>query len=142
MYMRGAKKMSGWRMIVTFPVVLCLLLTAGCATTVEDLIRDQRAGVSHVYQVNEEQAWKIAKKVFLMEGIQDWEIEEDRGEHLINYIGVLGVWIFPVDEESTRIIAKKAATPCSPLPDLMDEETFHERFGQAAEIIKAGKTLP
>jgi hypothetical protein len=134
--------MSGLRMIVSLPVFLCLLLTAGCATTIEDLVKDQREGVSRVYDVNEEQAWKIAKKVFLMEGIQDWEIEEDRGEHLINYIGVLGVWIFPVDEESTRIIAKKAATPCNPLPDLMDEETFHERFGQAAEVIKAGKALP
>ena len=140
--MRGTKKIRVPLIFGSLQILLCIALIAGCATTVEDLIRDQRAGVSHVYHVNEEQAWEIARKVFLMEGIQDWEIEEDRQEHLINYIGVLGVWVVPVDEKSTRITAKKAATPCSPLPDLMDEETFHERFAQAAEVIKAGKTLP
>ena len=142
MYMRGTKRIFALKIIVSFQLVLCFLLAAGCATTVEDLIKDERAGVSHVYKVGEEQAWEIARKVFLMEGIQKWEIEEDPGENLINYIGVLAVWIIPVDEDSTRVIARKAATPCNPLPDLLDEETFHERFRSAVEVINAGKTLP
>jgi len=127
-----------------FPVVLIFLslFLSGCATNFEDLLRAEYEGKVRSYPVNEDQAWMIARTVFLWEGAQEAEIAETRAEKTLSWEGVMWARIEPVDETRTRVTVKKAAIPCSPTSPILTEEEFHARFVQAVNILKAGRLLP
>lgn len=122
-------------------LLLCLLLN-GCATNFEDLLRAEYEGKVRSYAVPKEQAWMIARTVFLWQSAQDGEITETKAEKTLHWEGVMWVRIEPVDETRTRVTAKKAAIPCNPTSPILTEDEFHARFGQAVNILKAGKPLP
>jgi len=118
------------------------LLTAGCATTFDDLIRDRYEGRSVVYPVSRDTAWEITRTILIEAGARPAEIEEDRAENVTNWVSVLGVFIEPVDPERTRITAQRPPAPCNPLPPLLTEDMFIERFDKAMKLLKSGKPLP
>jgi hypothetical protein len=122
-------------------ITLCLLLH-GCATTVDDLIRERYEGKSQIYPVNQETAWDIAKAVLLESGAKLPEIEEERTKNVMNWVSVLGVFVEPVDAERTRVTAQRPPAPCNPLPTPLTEDMFHEQFAKAVSMKKAGKSLP
>jgi len=121
---------------------------AGCAT-MSDVVRSKGEGTVNVYPVNEEQAWDIARTVFRWEGTD--AIEEHRkegymltssGMNLISYGTVMGAWVEPVDKDSTKVTVVTKRRIATNLATTLTEATFHKRFAQAVDIIKAGKPLP
>jgi len=103
-------------------------------------------GTVEVYPVPADQAWEIAKTVFLEAGLET--IHEYRGEGymLSSSTGtsrwlptLMGAWIEPLDESRTKVTVVRR--PLNILTRLR-EGTYHERFSQAVQIIKAGKPLP
>jgi hypothetical protein len=96
--------------IIFFLGVFSLLtLLAGCAT-MSDVVKSKNEGVSKVYPVNSEEAWKIAKTVFRWEGSDTIEEHKDEGYmltssgiNLVSYGAVMGAWIEPVDRDNTKV---------------------------------------
>lgn len=125
-----------------FAVMAVYLLAAGCAATVDDLIRERYEGRSAVYPLGRDAAWEITRTVLLEAGAKRGEIEEDQAENVINWVSVLGVFIEPVDQEKTRVTAQRPPTPCNPLPPPLTEDMFLERFDNAVKLLKSGKPLP
>lgn len=123
-------------------VMAVYLLAGGCATTVDDLIRERYEGRSAVYPVSHDKAWEITRAVLLEAGAKPAEIEEDRAESVINWVSVLGVIIEPIDPERTRITAQRPPLPCNPLPPPLTDDMFLERFDKAVDLLKSGKPLP
>jgi len=109
--------------------------------------KERGRGTSKVYPVNADQAWEIAKTVFRWERTD--AVEEHRsegymltssGESLISWGTVMGVWIEPVDNGSTKVTAViKRKNPTEVLTSLT-EAIFHEDFEMAARI-KAGRSF-
>ena len=123
-------------------VMAVYLLAGGCATTIDDLIRERYEGRSAVYPISRDKAWEITRTVLLEAGAKPAEIEEDRAENVINWVSVLGVFIEPVDPERTRVTAQRPPAPCNPLPPPLTEDMFLERFDNAVNLLKSGKPLP
>lgn len=123
---------------------------AGCQT-LSDVIRekDQGGGTSHIYAIPPEQAWDIAKAVFRWEGSD--AIEEHRTEgylltsssmNLITAGAVMGAWLEPIGERQTKVTVVTKRRIATNLATTLTETTFHTRFAQAVELVKAGKPLP
>jgi hypothetical protein len=123
-------------------VMAVYLLSAGCAATIDDLIRERYEGRSAVYPVSRDKAWETTRTILLEAGAKPAEIEEDRAESVINWVSVLGVFIEPVDTERTRVTAQRPPAPCNPLPPPLTEDMFLERFDKTMNLLKSGKPLP
>ena len=122
----------------------------GCATLV-DVIREKAedGGTVQVYSVTADQGWQIAKAVFRWEGSDAIEEHRDQGYmltssgmNLVSFGTVMGAWIEPISDQQTKVtVVTKRRVQTNVFTTLM-ETTFHKRFAQGVEIIKAGKPLP
>lgn len=127
-------------------VLVCMI--AGCAT-MGDVTQSKEEGTSKVYPVTADQAWDIAKSAFRWEGAD--AIEEHRAEgymltssgmNWVSWGAVMGAWIDPVDKNNTRVTAVTKRRISVNVATTLTEATFHKRFAQAVDILKAGKSLP
>lgn len=131
---------------------LCLVLLwlAGCQT-LSDVMREkaQGGGTTTVYPVSKDQAWEIAKTVFRWEGSD--AIEEHKAEgYMLTSTGmevftagaVMGAWVDPVGDRQAKVTVVTKRRIVTNLVTSLTETTFHRRFTQAVEIVKAGKPLP
>lgn len=148
----GQKRKEDFEMKKKILAILGILVVStwltGCAT-MGDVVRARDKGTAKVYPVNTEQAWDIAKAVFRWEGAD--AIEEHRKEgymltssgiNLVSYGAVMGAWIEPVDKDNTRVVVVTKRRIATNIATTLTETTFHKRFAQAVDIIKAGKSLP
>jgi hypothetical protein len=120
----------------------------GCAT-MRDVVRSKGRGegMSKVYRVNADQAWEIAKTVFRWERTEAVEEHRSEGymltsteESLISWGAMIGVWIEPVNNNSTRVtfvVRRKSPTEVF-IP--VTEAMFHDDFEMAART-KAGRSF-
>ena len=136
------------RKVEILGVFLVLAWLTGCAT-MSDVIKSKDQGTVQVYPVNADKAWEIARTVFRWEGSD--AIEEHRSENymltssgvnLISMGAVMGAWIESVDNNSTKVTVVTKRRIATNLATTLTETTFHKRFAQAVEIVKAGKPLP
>jgi hypothetical protein len=123
-------------------------LLAGCAT-MADVVKAKDEGTSKVYPVNSEQAWMIAKVVFRREGADAIEEHNDQGYmltssgmNLVSMGAVMGAWIDPLDKDNTKVTVVTKRRIATNIATTLTESTFHKRFAQAVDIVKAGKPLP
>jgi hypothetical protein len=131
-------------------MVVILAGVVGCATLV-DVIRekDEGSGTVQVYPVTADQGWQIAKTVFRWEGSDAIEEHRDKGYmltssgmNLVSFGTVMGAWIEPISDQQTKVtVVTKRRVQTNIFTTLM-ESTFHRRFAQGVQIIKAGKPLP
>ncbi len=136
------------RAMKTVGFLLIGICLTGCATT-GDVVRskEQGRGMSKVYPVNADQAWEIARTVFRWEGTESVEEHRSEGYMLtscggtaISWGRVMGVWIEPVNNDSTRVtVVIKKKNPIEVLAPL-SEAAFHDDFEMAVRI-KAGRSL-
>ncbi len=121
---------------------------AGCAT-MGDVVKAKDLGTSQVYPVSGDQAWEIAKTVFRWEGSDS--IEEHRkegymltssGMNLVSYGAVMGAWVDPIDANGTKVTVVTKRRLSMNIATTLTEATFHKRFAQGVDIVKAGKPLP
>ncbi len=125
-----------------------VVMIGGCAT-MGDVAKAKDEGTSKVYPVTADQAWDIARAVFRLEGAD--AIEEHRkegymltssGMNLVSYGAVMGAWIDSIDVNNTKVTVVTKRRIATNLATTLTEATFHKRFGQAVDIVKAGKSLP
>jgi hypothetical protein len=135
--------------ILLFSVVLFMLVILGGCATMSDVVKAKNEGTSKVYHVTADQAWMIAKTVFRWEGCDTIEEHKDEGYmltssgiNLVSYGAVMGAWIEPVDQDNTKVTVVTKRRIATNLATTLTESTFHKRFGQAVDIVKAGKPLP
>ncbi len=62
--------------------------------------------------------------------------------NLVSMGAVMGAWIDPVDKDNTKVTVVTKRRIATNLATTLTEATFHKRFAQAVDIVKAGKTLP
>ncbi len=55
---------------------------------------------------------------------------------------VVGAWVEPVDKDNTRVTVVIKRKMTTDFATTLTESTFHDRFAQAVDIIRAGKLLP
>jgi PBP1b-binding outer membrane lipoprotein LpoB len=136
------------RIAAVVVILLATILFAGCAS-MSDVVKAKDEGRTKVYPVNGDQAWETAKNVFRWEGSD--AIEEHRaqnymltssGMNLVSMGTVMGAWIEPVDQNNTRVIVVTKRRIATNIATTLTEDTFHKRFAQTVEIVKAGKSLP
>lgn len=129
-------------------LLLLVSLIGGCAT-MSDVVRSKDSGTSQVYPVDADQAWDIARTVFRWEGAD--AIEEHRkegymltssGMNFVSMGAVMGAWIDPVSQNTTKVTVVTKRRIATNLATTLTETTFHNRFAQAVDIVKAGKPLP
>jgi hypothetical protein len=136
-------------------VLAVLMMTVGCASL--QVLSDQvvqakmagKGGVTKVYPVSANQAWEIAEAVFRWEKAD--EVTENRKEnYLVASSGmkmaafgtVMGVWIEPVDQITTRLtVIVKQRGDCCELTSLTPKR-FFQRFEQGVAYVKGGRKLP
>jgi hypothetical protein len=133
----GAMNVRGMKIMGCLLILIC---ASGCAT-MSDVVRAkaQGKGTSRVYRVNADRAWEISKMVFRF--VQAEAVEEHRSEgYMLARIGkssvswgaVMGVWIEPVDDDSTRVtVVIKRINPAELLV-LLKETDFHDDFELAS----------
>lgn len=135
-------------LVIFGSVLLLVIFVAGCAT-MSDVVRAKDEGTSKVYPVNADQAWDIAKTVFRWEGAD--AIEEHRkegymltssGMNFVSIGAVMGAWIDPIDQNNTKVTVVTKRRIATNIATTLTETTFHNRFAQAVDIVKAGKPLP
>jgi hypothetical protein len=128
--------------------VVSLVWVVGCAT-MGDVLKAKSEGTSQIYPVTGDQAWDIAKTVFHWEGSD--AIEEHRPEgymltssgiNFVSYGAVMGAWIEPIDRAQTQVTVVTKRRLAMNVATSLTETTFHKRFAQAVELVKAGKPLP
>jgi hypothetical protein len=128
-------------------VFLSLCLT-GCAT-LDDVVNSKDEGTVKVYAVGTDQGWTIAMKVLRWEGAET--IEEHRSEgymlttigaNLISSGSVVGVWVEPAGKGKSKVTVVTKRKMQTNIATGLTETTFHERFQQGVDIVKAGKPLP
>lgn len=134
-----------WRTVV---VLLVMALLTGCAT-MGDVASSKDSGTSAVYPVTTDQAWDIAKTVFRWEGAD--AIEEHRkdgymltssGLNMVSWGAVMGAWIDTLDKNNTKVTVVTKRRLSVNIATTLTEATFHKRFAQAVELVKAGNPLP
>jgi hypothetical protein len=131
---------------------LLLVTLTGCAT-MQDVVKAKQngsEGTTQTYNVNETQAWEIAKTVFRWEGSD--AIEEHKEQHymltssgmnLVSYGAVMGAWIEPATKAAdTKVTVVTKRRVAMNIATTLTESTFHRRFAQAVEIIHKGQPLP
>jgi hypothetical protein len=134
-------------------LLMVQLWLAGCQPNLGDVMREKAegGGTAKVYPVNTDQAWKIAMTVFRWEGGEAIEEHRDEGFMLTTSssmtIGggrgtLMGAWIEPADTEQTKVTVITKRRDPTQWTTTLTETTFHKRFAQAVEIVKAGKPLP
>lgn len=137
------------RRLVIFGIILGFVALIGGCATMGDVARAKDEGTSKIYPVTADQAWDIAKAVFRWEGAD--AIEEHRKEgymltssgiNLASYGAVMGAWIDTIDKNNTKVTAVTKRRIAVNIATTLTESTFHKRFAQAVDILKAGKSLP
>ena len=133
---------------MTMLVLLVVLVwVTGCAT-MADVVTAKDEGTSQVYPVSPDQAWEIAKTVLRWEGSDT--IEEHRAEgymltssglNLISWGAVMGVWVDPIDQNQTKVTVVTKRRLSLNIATTLTETTFHKRFAQAVQLVKAGEPL-
>ena len=127
------------------------VLVAGCARSMTDVLRARAAGdgTTKVYPVSEDQAWEIAVTVFRWEGADAIEQHRDQGYmltssgiNLVSYGAVMGAWVEPVDQDHTKVTVITKRRVATQLATTLTETTYHRRFTEAVEMVKAGNPLP
>jgi hypothetical protein len=134
-----------WQMLM---LLIVIVLISGCAT-MGDVAVSRDSGTSAVYPVTADQAWEIAKAVFRWEGAD--AIEEHRkdgymltssGMNMVSWGAVMGAWIDPLDQSRTKVTVVTKRRLSMNVATTLTESTFHNRFAQAVDIVKAGNPLP
>jgi hypothetical protein len=135
--------------IAFFPGVFLLLALLGGCATMSDVVKAKDEGTSTVYPVSMDPAWMIAKTVLRWEGADAIEEHKDEGYmltssgmNLVSAGAVMGVWIEPVDKDNTKVTVVTKRRIAVNVATTLTESTFHKRFAQAVDIVKAGKPLP
>ncbi|MGH7382216.1 MAG: hypothetical protein ACREKR_08315 [Candidatus Methylomirabilales bacterium] len=54
----------------------------------------------------------------------------------------MGAWVDPVDKNNTKVTVVTKRRLSLNIATTLTEATFHKRFAQAVQIVKAGKPLP
>jgi hypothetical protein len=129
-------------------LLLLVVVACGCAST-QDALKAKENGTAKVYPVTETQAWDIAKRVFRWEGTD--AIEEDHenrvmitstGVDAITPGTVIACWIDPEGAGQTRVTVVTKRRYQLSLFTSLTEGTFHRRFAQGVDIVRAGQPLP
>jgi len=131
-------------------LVMAVLGLVGCAT-LNDVVqeKDRGGGTAQVYPVDTDQAWKIAMTVFRWEGSDAIEEHRDQGYMLtssgMNFVSagaVMGAWVEPAGRNQTKVTVVTKRRMATNIATTLTETTFHKRFGQAVDLVKAGQPLP
>ncbi|NTU42023.1 MAG: hypothetical protein HGA78_03020 [Nitrospirales bacterium] len=140
--------MGKTKLQVLMMLMLIVLLINGCAT-MGDVAVSKDSGTSAVYPVTADQAWELAKTVFRWEGAD--AIEEHRkdgymltssGMNMVSWGAVMGAWIDPIDNDQTKVTVVTKRRLSMNVATTLTETSFHKRFSEAVDILKAGKSLP
>jgi len=144
---REAGQMDSRRMKIMGFLLIGICLT-GCAT-LHDVVqsKERGEGTSRVYPVNADQAWEIAKTVFRWERTETVEEHRSEGymltsseESLISWGAMIGVWIEPVNNDSTRVTFVVRRKNPTELFISVTEAMFHDDF-ELAGRIKTGRFI-
>jgi len=138
------------RLVAVISGVVFALALSGCAT-MSDVIADKEAGegTTMTYSVATDKGWEIAAKVLRWEGAET--IEEHKDEHymlttiganLISAGSVVGVWVESGGKGKSKVTVVTKRKMATNIATGLTETTFHDRFQQAVDIVKAGKALP
>jgi hypothetical protein len=127
---------------------LLLMLTLGACAATSDFTRSSTEGTGRVYEVTQEQAWDIAKTVFRWEGA-DAIRESLNKDYMVASIGTgffshdaaMCAWIDPAGRGETTVAVASKHKDLTRATNFT-EATFHWRFSQAVDIVKAGKPPP
>lgn len=136
----------GKRKTIVVVLLVVLLGVTGCATP-GNMVETKNQGMSQIYHVSPNQAWRIAKTVFHWEAFDVIE-EERRKGYMVGRSGtewapwtpLTIAWVDRIDQTHTKVtvLAKRRVGVKSGT----SETTFHKRFAQAVQMVKKGKLLP
>jgi hypothetical protein len=145
------KKISAWSFTLKLIFASCLinfLTLSGCAS-MSDVLKSKDEGTVYVYNVNEEQAWKIAMTVLRWEDAETIEEHRDEnymltttGANLVSAGTLIGVWVEPVNDSDTKVTVVTKRKMQTNVATGLTETTFHKRYSQAVDIVKSGNSLP
>ena len=128
-------------------LIILALFSISCAS-ISDAINAKDDGTVANYAVNHGQGWEIALKVLRWEDAETIEEHKDEN-YMVTTVGlsfmssgsVVAVWVEPEGEgvKVTCVTKRKVSTN---IATGLTETTFHRRFKQGVNMVKAGKQLP
>ena len=130
------------------PVAVALLWLTACATTT-NVVKAKDDGTAKTYRVGRAQAWEITKTVFRWQE-SDYVEEHQSERYILAHDGkdwmpwgtLMVAWVDPVDKKRTKVTVVTKRRAGKEVATSSSENTFHEYFARAVEMVKAGKTLP
>src|ERR1700737_486152 len=117
-------------------VALLVVLAAGCATTINDMLAQKASGLAQSYPVTPDRGWQIAHAV--LEETKAVAVEEHQPDGFVlagtpPFLWALPprivVWIDPEGAGSRVTILCRPLRP-GPLPRTVTEEEFHQAFAR------------
>lgn len=130
-------------------LLVALVWATGCVTRA-NVVLAKDDGTSQIYHINRIRAWKIAKTVFHWEG--DEALEEHRSQGILvvrsgggkwtPWGGLKAAWVERVDRIHTKVTVVSKSYLGVDVGMSSSEAKFHERFAQAVQITRAGRSLP
>jgi len=130
--------------------MLAALLLTGCATMGQVIAeKEEGGGTASTYPVSLDDAWKISLQVFRWEGAGPIEQHRDQrymlteaSLNLYSYGTLMGAWFTPLAPSETRVTVVTKRRMKTNVFTVLTESTYHDRFGQAVDILKTGKPIP
>ncbi len=133
--------------ILIFSVVM---LSLSCSTLNTVLkAKEEGKGTTISYEVNESDAWNLAKKSFRWGGADAIEEYKEEGYMLtskgMNWVSsgsVMGAWIEPIDNGKINVTVISKRRISTQIATGMTEGKFHKFFQAGLEILNRGEKLP
>lgn len=135
--------------ILPLLLVLFLSLTGIQCASIGDAIKAKADGTVVSYPVSFDDGWRIARTVLRWEDSETIE-EHKEDNYMVTTVGAnfvsagsaIAVWVEPEGEQSVKVTIVSKRKVQTNLATGLTESTFHRRYAQAVEIVRAGKPLP
>lgn len=134
--------------VVYLFAILITTILVSCAS-IGDAIKAKNDGTVVSYPVSFEDGWKAAKAVLRWEDAETIEEHKDEqymvttvGANFVSAGSAIAVWVEPEGDKNSKVTIVSKRKIQTNLATGLTESTFHRRFEQAVQIMKAGKPLP
>lgn len=124
------------------------LFNMHCAS-IGDAIKAKADGTVVSYPVNFDDGWRIARTVLRWEDAEtieehkeDYYMVTTVGANFVSAGSAIAVWVEPEGNQSVKVTIVSKRKVQTNLATGLTESTFHRRYAQAVEIVRAGQPLP
>ena len=138
------------KMKIKLTLFATVMFLIGCSTLNSVIkAKEEGKGTVQVYDVSEDDAWRLAMKSFRWAGSdaieehrQDGYMLTTKGVNWVTSGSVMGAWINPLSDNKVEVTVISKRRISTEIATGMTEGKFHRLFQAGLDIINRGEPLP